>query len=113
MSSTISRRQLLGAVAGAGGALAAEFAGAVETQPADSSKRKQRVVVVGGHPDDPESGCGGAMARLADSGPEVVALYLTRGGAGVKGKTHPEAATNPTPQSHGGRKKPKAPPPLG
>ena len=58
-----------------------------------STIRKQKVVVVGGHPDDPESGCGGTMARLADSGHEVVALYLTRGEAGIAGKSHQEAAT--------------------
>ena len=63
------------------------------TQPTDSSNRKRKIVVVGGHPDDPESGCGGTMARLADLGHEVVALYLTRGEAGIAGKSHEEAAT--------------------
>ena len=33
------------------------------------------------------------MARLADMGHEVVALYVTRGEAGIKGKTHVEAGT--------------------
>ena len=54
--------------------------------------RSLKVIVVGGHPDDPESGCGGTMARFADAGHEVVALYLTRGEAGISGKTHDEAA---------------------
>lgn len=54
--------------------------------------RKLKVVVAGGHPDDPESGCGGTMARYADLGHEVVALYLTRGEAGIEGKSHAEAA---------------------
>jgi LmbE family N-acetylglucosaminyl deacetylase len=54
---------------------------------------KLKVVVVGGHPDDPESGVGGTMARLADLGHEVVALYLTRGEAGIKGKSHDQAAS--------------------
>jgi len=49
-------------------------------------------VIVGGHPDDPESGCGGTMARLADLGHEVVAMYLTRGEAGIRGKQADEAA---------------------
>jgi LmbE family N-acetylglucosaminyl deacetylase len=40
------------------------------------------IVVVGGHPDDPETGCGGAMALDADAGHDVVAIYLTRGEAG-------------------------------
>ena len=53
---------------------------------------KIRVVVAGGHPDDPETGCGGTMARYAEQGHEVVVLYLTRGEAGIKGKSHDEAA---------------------
>jgi LmbE family N-acetylglucosaminyl deacetylase len=53
---------------------------------------KLKVVVVGGHPDDPESGCGGTMARYAALGHDVVALYLTRGEAGIGGKGHEEVA---------------------
>jgi LmbE family N-acetylglucosaminyl deacetylase len=55
-------------------------------------QRKLKVIVAGGHPDDPESGAGGTMARYADLGHDVVALYLTRGEAGIKGKSHDEAA---------------------
>jgi N-acetylglucosamine malate deacetylase 1 len=51
-----------------------------------------KVLVAGGHPDDPESGCGGSIARYADAGHEVVALYLTRGEAGIPGTSHEEAA---------------------
>jgi LmbE family N-acetylglucosaminyl deacetylase len=51
-----------------------------------------KVLVVGGHPDDPESGCGGTMARYADAGHDVVALYLTRGEAGIAGTSHDDAA---------------------
>ncbi|HVZ56062.1 MAG TPA: PIG-L deacetylase family protein [Chitinophagaceae bacterium] len=51
-----------------------------------------RVVCVGGHPDDPESGCGGTLARLAAAGHRVTIIYLTRGEAGIPGKTHDEAA---------------------
>ncbi len=54
--------------------------------------RKLKIVVVGGHPDDPESGCGGTIARYADEGHDVVNLYLTRGEAGIRGKKHEEAA---------------------
>jgi LmbE family N-acetylglucosaminyl deacetylase len=54
--------------------------------------RKLKVVVVGGHPDDPESGCGGTIARYTDLGHEVAIIYLTRGEAGIDGKTHAEAA---------------------
>ena len=56
------------------------------------SSTKLKVLVAGGHPDDPESGCGGAIARYVDAGHEVLALYLTRGEAGIPGKTHDEAA---------------------
>ena len=52
----------------------------------------QKVVVAGGHPDDPESGCGGTIARYADAGHEVVAIYLTRGEAGMPGTSYEEAA---------------------
>jgi N-acetylglucosamine malate deacetylase 1 len=54
--------------------------------------RRLRVVVAGGHPDDPESTAGGTMTRYADLGHRVVALYLTRGEAGIAGKTESEAA---------------------
>lgn len=51
-----------------------------------------KVLVAGAHPDDPESGCGGTIARYADAGHDVVALYLTRGEAGIPGTAHDEAA---------------------
>lgn len=54
--------------------------------------RRLKVVVAGAHPDDPESSAGGTMARYADLGHEVVSLYLTRGEAGIPGKSHSEAA---------------------
>jgi LmbE family N-acetylglucosaminyl deacetylase len=53
---------------------------------------KLKIVVVGGHPDDPESACGGTIALYSDEGHEVVILYLTRGEAGIKGKSKQEAA---------------------
>jgi N-acetylglucosamine malate deacetylase 1 len=53
---------------------------------------KLKIVVAGGHPGDPEAACGGTMARLADLGHKVVALYLTRGERGLPGKTPAEAA---------------------
>ena len=42
-------------------------------------QRKLKVVVTGGHPGDPECGCGGTIARYTDLGHEVVVLYLNRG----------------------------------
>ena len=56
------------------------------------AQERLRVLVAGGHPDDPESGCGGTMARYADAGHEVTALYLTRGEAGIAGTSHARAA---------------------
>ena len=44
------------------------------------------VVCVGAHPDDPESGCGGTLAKLISDGHRVTILYLTRGEAGMKGQ---------------------------
>ena len=54
--------------------------------------RALKVVCVGGHPDDPESGCGGTLARYAALGHAVTVIYLTRGEAGIAGKSHDEAA---------------------
>jgi len=55
-------------------------------------KKKLKVIAAGGHPDDPESGAGGTIARYADLGHDAVNLYLTKGEAGIKGKSHEEAA---------------------
>ncbi|MEO8764336.1 MAG: PIG-L deacetylase family protein [Ginsengibacter sp.] len=52
----------------------------------------KKIVCVGGHPDDPESGCGGTLAKLAALGHEVTIIYLTTGEAGIEGKSHNEAA---------------------
>jgi LmbE family N-acetylglucosaminyl deacetylase len=54
--------------------------------------KKMKIVCVGGHPDDPESGCGASLARFASSGHDVTIIYLTKGEAGISGKSHVEAA---------------------
>ena len=41
--------------------------------------RKFKIVVTGGHPGDPEYGCGGTVARLTAAGNEVILLYLNDG----------------------------------
>ena len=86
--SHITRRDVL---AGSSVFLAAVagVSGAPTTAPAQS---RLKVLVTGAHPDDPESGCGGAIARYIDGGHDVTILYLTRGEAGIKRKTHDEAA---------------------
>lgn len=67
-------------------------AGAVVGLPLEGQDpRKLKVAVVGGHPDDPESGCGGTIARYAERGHEVVIFYLTRGERGIRGKSVEEA----------------------
>ncbi|HXT42284.1 MAG TPA: PIG-L deacetylase family protein [Candidatus Angelobacter sp.] len=54
--------------------------------------RKLKVVCVGGHPDDPESGCAGTLARYSEQGHAVSVIYLTRGERGIQGKSLDEAA---------------------
>ena len=44
-----------------------------------ASAAKKKIIVCGGHPGDPEYGCGGTIARLTDAGHDVVLLYLNRG----------------------------------
>ena len=81
---TISRRELV--LGGAGALLPLSPGGAAQGKP------RLKIIAAGGHPDDPESGAGGTLARYADLGHEAVALYLTRGEAGIRDKTHAEAA---------------------
>src|ERR1700712_3805020 len=64
-----------------------------------NSGRPAKVVCVGAHPDDPESGCGGTLAQFAAAGHPVTIIYLTRGKAGIPGKSHAEAANIRTQES--------------
>lgn len=82
----LGRTSLATAALGTGLPSAAENAGQRD------EIRKLNVVVVGGHPDDPESGCGGTIALYAEQGHNVVILYLTRGEAGIPGKSAQKAA---------------------
>jgi LmbE family N-acetylglucosaminyl deacetylase len=52
-----------------------------------------KVVCVGAHPDDPESGCGGTLATYAGQGHRVTVIYLTRGERGIPGTAERDAAT--------------------
>src|SRR5437868_15261092 len=45
----------------------------------EGGQRKLKVVVVGAHVDDAQSGCGGTIALYAGLSHDVVALSLTRG----------------------------------
>jgi LmbE family N-acetylglucosaminyl deacetylase len=86
----MTRREVL---AGSAAATAGLTLGAVEPVDAKANaKKKKKLLIAGAHPDDPESACGGLMALYAEAGYEVVSLYLTRGEAGIPGKSHDEAA---------------------
>jgi LmbE family N-acetylglucosaminyl deacetylase len=65
--------------------------GVLQARP-KSEAEKKKIVCFGGHPDDPESGCGGTLAKLVNMGHEVTIIYLTTGEAGIEGKSHAEAA---------------------
>lgn len=66
---------------------------AMDKTPAKVKKKdRKKILVVGAHPDDPETGAGGTICLLTDAGHEVVCVYLTRGEAGIPGKSHAEAA---------------------
>jgi len=85
-----NRRQLL---VGSGIAAATSLAAAAEIEHQPPNKSSSKVLITGAHPDDPESGCGGTIARYVAEGHNVAILYLTRGEAGIRGKSHDEAAT--------------------
>jgi LmbE family N-acetylglucosaminyl deacetylase len=83
---TTTRRQML---AGSGIAVTSLLSAGAHGQ---SPERRLKILVAGGHPGDPEAGCGGTIARYTALGHSVVCLYLTRGEAGVQGKTYEQAA---------------------
>jgi LmbE family N-acetylglucosaminyl deacetylase len=79
----ISRRTLLFQLGAVGGALAGgspcATAGARQSRGPGGEARRLKVIVTGGHPGDPEYGCGGTVARYTDLGHEVTLLYLNEG----------------------------------
>jgi LmbE family N-acetylglucosaminyl deacetylase len=71
-----NRRDMLGGLGSWGSAVA------IRVPPDDGPAERQRklkVVVTGGHPGDPEYGCGGTIARFTELGHDVVLLYLNDG----------------------------------
>src|SRR5438128_8256986 len=72
------------------GVVAANSLPLVSAQAEDTARLN--IVCIGGHPDDPESGCGGTLARYAALGHAVTIIYLTRGEAGIAGESHEQAA---------------------
>jgi LmbE family N-acetylglucosaminyl deacetylase len=70
-----------------------EIAGAAPVTAAqEDTRRVLKVVCVGGHPDDPESGCAGTLARYAQLGHSISVVYLTRGERGIRNKGLDESA---------------------
>src|SRR5689334_14835194 len=85
----ISRRQMLRNTSWLGGAFAIGLplratSGNAALTDEPRPTRKLKVLVAGGHPGDPEYGCGGTIARFTSLGHEVVLLYLNRGDPSAK-----------------------------
>src|SRR5947209_18681237 len=74
----MNRRELLKGTGMLAGAAATD---SLASNPASAAQpnRKFKIIVSGGHPGDPEYGCGGTVARLTALGHEVVLLYLNDG----------------------------------
>ena len=79
----------------AGGAAALTILGGIPLDaaaagmtPAGKRKDRKKILVIGAHPDDPETAAGGTICLLTDAGHEVVCVYLTKGEAGIAGKSH-------------------------
>jgi LmbE family N-acetylglucosaminyl deacetylase len=85
----VTRRDLLGQAAYLTFAAALGQEASRPLSAAPAADRKLKVIVTGGHPGDPEYGCGGTIARYADQGHDVALLYLNRGE-----KNCPEAAAD-------------------
>ncbi len=94
-----SRREFVSGAAGGLGLLAGP---SLFSHRATKLAAKLNVVCVGGHPDDPESGCGGTLAKLSAAGHAVTIIYLTRGEAGIPGRSHDEAAAIRTAEATAG-----------
>ncbi len=71
---------------------AVAIAGSGLSGDAGAEGKNLKVIVAGGHPGDPEYGCGGTIARYTERGHAVTLLYLNRGEKGIPGKSAKEAA---------------------
>ena len=81
---SLRRREVLARTTKAAAALAIGSPAGQSADPgpaltAGGSARKLKIIVAGGHPGDPEYGCGGTVARYTSLGHEVVLLYLNDG----------------------------------
>jgi Uncharacterized proteins, LmbE homologs len=93
VSHSPSRRELL---AQAGAAITPSGRTEASSDPLispQSADRRLKVIVAGGHPGDPEYGCGGTIALYAQHKADVALLYLNRGQGGIARKSAEAAAT--------------------
>jgi LmbE family N-acetylglucosaminyl deacetylase len=95
----LTRRAFLGQSAAVVGPAAFSGLLPLSSTRAEPSAARLSIVCVGGHPDDPESGCGGTLARYAAAGHAVTIVYLTRGERGIEGKPLADAARIRTAES--------------
>src|SRR5271170_5480927 len=81
----ITRRDMLSATTLMGTAAAVGLpliSTTADGQQASATKSRLKVIVTGGHPGDPEYGCGGTISLYSDAGHDVVILYLNKGEGG-------------------------------
>jgi len=95
----LSRRTFFGRTAAAVGPAVVSGLLPMSSARAERGAARLAVVCIGGHPDDPESGCGGTLARYAAAGHAVTIIYFTRGERGIEGKSLAEAARIRTAES--------------
>jgi LmbE family N-acetylglucosaminyl deacetylase len=74
----MNRREMLKSTGAVAGALAVKGM-SQDSSGAVQAAHKCKIVVTGGHPGDPEYGCGGTVARITAMGHEVVLLYMNDG----------------------------------
>ena len=78
----LTRRELLAGASAAALSFGSRQANAARTSvppPAALKGQTLKIIVAGGHPGDPEYGCGGTIFRLTSLGHQVVLLYLNNG----------------------------------
>lgn len=89
----MDRRKMLkiGGTAIAGAAILGTQSIAANTK-VEKKETPKKALIIGAHPDDPETGCGGTMILLKQAGYQVVSVYMTKGERGITGKSLNEAA---------------------
>jgi LmbE family N-acetylglucosaminyl deacetylase len=90
--SDVSRRDFVKQSLATMGPVVAASALPIPSALADPRTTPLKILCIGAHPDDPESGCGGTLARYSGAGHDVKILYLTRGERGIDGKSMEETA---------------------